>query len=161
MLYTSGRDATTLWRTTGTNWLLPSGLREPAVLTPDGSIIRPTRDTVGATVALREAGVYALYEGRVQGEPVALLAVNAPANESDLQQIDSKELLLGVSPSTGTSDASTEVPTQEEVESRQRLWRVLLVVVAVLLVAETFVANRGWRGTANRLAGAQSDRSNT
>ena len=161
VLYTSGRDATTLWRTTGTNWLLPSGLREPAVLTPDGSIIRPTRDTVGATVALREAGVYALYEGRVQGEPVALLAVNAPANESDLQQIDSKELLLGVSPSTGTSDASAEVPTQEEVESRQRLWRVLLVVVAVVLVAETFVANRGWRGTANRLAGAQSDRSNT
>ena len=161
VLYTSGRDATTLWRTTGTNWLLPSGLREPAVSTPDGSIVRPPRDTVGSTVALREAGVYALYEGRVQGEPIALLAVNAPANESDLSQIDSKELLLGVRPSAAAADEALDAPTREEVESRQRLWRLLLVVVAVLLVVETFVANRGWRGTANRLAGAPSDRSDT
>ncbi|MEP6619883.1 MAG: BatA domain-containing protein [bacterium] len=158
VLYASGHDATTLWRATGTNWLLPSGLSEPAVSTPLGAIVRPPRDTVGATVALREAGVYALYEGRVQGEPVALLAVNAPANESDLSQIDPKDLLLGVRPAAATPDATGDAPTREEVESRQRLWRVLLVVVAALLVAETFVANRGWRGTANRLAGAPSDR---
>ncbi len=158
VLYASGRDATRLWRLTGTDWLLPSGVREPAVLTPDGSIMRPARDTAGAAVALREAGVYALYDGRVQGEPLALLAVNAPPNESDLAQVDSRELLLGVRPSAAATEATSDAPTREEVESRQRMWRVLLVVVAVLLVLESFVANRGWRGTANRLAGANSDR---
>ena len=84
VLYTSGRDATTLWRATGQSWLLPGGLKDAAVLTPAGAIIRPAADTVGSTVALRESGVYSLYEGRVQGEPAGLLAVNAPSNESDL-----------------------------------------------------------------------------
>jgi hypothetical protein len=148
-LYTSGRDATPLARTTGQSWLLSGALKEPAVLTPDGSILRPARDTGGSTVALREAGVYALYEGRVQGEPTALLAVNAPANESDLTSVDPRELLLGVRQSTATADATNEVPTRSEVEGRQRLWRGLLIALAVLLLGETFMANRGWRGIAN------------
>jgi Mg-chelatase subunit ChlD len=148
-LYTSGRDATPLARTTGQSWLLSGALKEPAVLTPDGSILRPARDTGGSTVALREAGVYALYEGRVQGEPTALLAVNAPANESDLTSVDPRELLLGVRQSIATADATNEVPTRSEVEGRQRLWRGLLIALAVLLLGETFMANRGWRGIAN------------
>ena len=157
VLYTSGRDATTLARSTGQSWLLPGTLGEPAVLTPAGAIIRPARDTVGSTVALRESGVYALYEGRVQGEPVGFLAVNAPTNESDLTPVDAKELLLGVRQSAASADASSDAPTPAEIEGRQRLWRILLVVVALLLLAETFVANRGWRGTASRLGAAQSE----
>ena len=149
-LYTSGRDATSLARTTGQSWLLSGVLKEPAVLAPGGSILRPAKDTVGSTVALREAGVYALYEGRVQGEPTALIAVNAPANESDLTSVDPRELLLGVRQSTATADATNEVPTRSEVEGRQRLWRALLIAVALVLLGETFMANRGWRGTANR-----------
>lgn len=160
VLYTSGRDATTLWRTTGQSWLLPPALREAAVSTPGGAILRPQRDTVGATVALRESGVYALYEGRVQGEPSGLLAVNAPASESDLTPIDARELLLGVrlSEPSASGVGSNEVPTRAEVEGRQLLWRILLVVVACLLIVETFVANRGWRGTASRLGTTQSER---
>ena len=157
VLYTSGRDATTLARSTGQSWLLPGSLEEPAVLTPGGAILRPAKDTVGSTVALRESGVYALYEGRVQGEPAGLLAVNAPTNESDLTPVDARELLLGVRQSAATADASNDVPTPAEIEGRQRLWRILLVVVALLLLAETFVANRGWRGTASRLGAAQSE----
>ena len=157
VLYTSGRDATTLARSTGQSWLLPGTLGEPAVLTPAGAIIRPARDTVGSTVALRESGVYALYEGRVQGEPVGFLAVNAPTNESDLTPVDARELLLGVRQSAASADASSDAPTPAEIEGRQRLWRILLVVVALLLLAETFVANRGWRGTASRLGAAQSE----
>jgi hypothetical protein len=160
VLYTSGRDATLLWRTTGQSWLLPPALRDAAVLTPEGAILRPQRDSVGATVALRESGVYALYEGRVQGEPSGLLAVNAPASESDLTPIDARELLLGVrlSEPSAAGVGSNDIPTRAEVEGRQRLWRVLLVVVAFLLIAETFVANRGWRGTASRLKATQSER---
>ena len=158
VLYTSGRDATTLARSTGGSWLLPGSLVEEAVLTPGGVIVRPAKDTVGSTVALRESGVYALYEGRVQGEPAGLLAVNAPTNESDLTPVDARELLLGVRQSAAAADAFNEVPTPTEIEGRQRLWRILLVVVALLLLAETFVANRGWRGTASRLGAAQSER---
>ncbi len=159
VLYTSGRDATPLARTTGQSWLLSGSLKEPAVLTPDGSIVRPAKDTVGSTVALREAGVYALYEGRVQGEPTGLVAVNAPANESDLTSVDPRELLLGVRQSTATTDATNEVPSRSEVEGRQRLWRTLLIAVALLLLGETFMATRGWRGTASRIGATQSGES--
>ncbi|MEO7458169.1 MAG: hypothetical protein ABIY52_18060, partial [Gemmatimonadaceae bacterium] len=159
VLYTSGRDATTLWRATGQSWLLPGTMKEPAVSTPGGSIVRPVLDTVGSTVALRESGIYALYEGRVQGEPVSLLAVNAPTNESDLTPVDARELLLGVKQSAASASASNDVPTPEEVEGRQRLWRLLLAAVAILLLAETFVANRGRRGTGSLLTVAPSERS--
>ena len=159
VLYASGRDATILWRPTGQSWLLPGGLEDAAVLTPAGTIVRPARDSVGSTVALRESGVYALYEGRVQGEPAGLLAVNAPTNESDLTPVDARELLLGVHQSAVAANASNDVPTPGEIEARQRMWRFLLAAVAVLLLAETIVANRGWRGTASRLGTAQSERS--
>jgi hypothetical protein len=151
VLYASGRDATRIWRSTGQSWLLPETVREPGVLSPSGEILRPKRDSGGATVALRESGIYALYEGRVQGEPVGLLAVNSPSAESDLTPMDSRELLLGVRVSDSLSSVSNEVPAPTEVESRQRIWRILLVLVAILLVIESFIANRGWRGTASRL----------
>ncbi|MEO5815272.1 MAG: BatA domain-containing protein [Gemmatimonadaceae bacterium] len=159
VLYTSGRDVTALWRATGQSWLLPGGLQDAAVSTPDGAIIRPAADTVGSTVALRESGVYSLYEGRVQGEPAGLLAVNAPTNESDLTPVDARELLLGVRQSAAAANASNDIPTPEEIEARQRMWRILLAAVAVLLLAETIFANRGWRGTASRLSIAPSERS--
>ena len=159
VLYTSGRDATTLWHATGQSWLLPGTMKEPAVSTPEGAILRPTRDTVGSTVALREAGVYSLYEGRVQGEPAGLLAVNAPANESDLTPVDARELLLGVRQTAVNASASNEVPTPAELEARQGVWRILLAVAALLLLAESFFANRGWRGTASRLNAVQTERS--
>ena len=158
-LYASGRDVTSLWRFTGQSWLLPGSVKEPGVLTPDGQIVRPARDSVGATVALRESGVYALYDGRVQGEPVALLAVNAPSSESDLTAMDAGDLLLGVRQSSASANDANDIPTAAEVEGRQRLWRILLMVVAVLLLAETFVANRGWRGTASRITVDKSERS--
>ena len=157
VLYTSGRDATTLALATGQSWLLPGATKEPAVVTPSGAIVRPRRDSAGATVALREAGVYALYDGRVQGEPIALVATNAPADESDLTAVDPRELLLGVRQSASAEDTSHDVPSPSEVEGRQRLWSTLLILVALLLLTETFVANRGWRGTASRLGPTQSE----
>ena len=156
-LYASGKDATPLARVTGQSWLVSGSLKDPAVLTPDGSILRPAKDTVGSTVALREAGVYALYEGRVQGEPTALVAANAPANESDLTSVDPRELLLGVRQSTAQADRTNEVPTQVEVEGRQRFWRMLLIALAVLLLGETYMANRGWRGIANRIGTTRTE----
>ncbi|MDQ6612864.1 MAG: VWA domain-containing protein [Gemmatimonadota bacterium] len=151
VLYTSGHDAPQLWRTTGQSWLLPAALREPAVTIPDGSIVRPPRDTVGATVPLNAAGLYAVYDGKVQGEPVGLVAVNAPASESDLTPVDPRELLLGVRPSNDSGAVSNDIPTQTDIESKQRLWRLLLVAAALLLVGETLFSNRGWRGISARI----------
>ena len=155
VLYTSGRDAPQLWRTTGQSWLLPASLKEPAVTIPNGTIVRPPRDTVGATVALSDAGLYAVYDGRVQGEPVGLVAVNAPASESDLTPVDPRELLLGVRQSNDSTAVSNEIPTQTEVESKQRLWRLLLIAAALLLIGETLFSNRGWRGISARLGATQ------
>jgi len=151
VLYTAGRDAPRLWRTTGQSWLLPASLKEPAVTIPDGSIVRPPRDTVGSTVALNAAGVYSVYDGKVQGEPKDLLAVNAPATESDLTPVDAKELLIGVRQTNDSTASAGDVPTRVETESRQRLWRLLLIAAVLLLFAETVFANRGWRGTATRM----------
>lgn len=156
VLYTSGRDAPLLWRTTGQSWLLPASLKEPAVTIPDGSIVRPPRDTVGSTVALNASGVYAVYDGKVQGEPVALLAVNAPASESDLTPVDPREMLLGVRQTNDSASVSSDIPTPLETESRQRFWRLLLLAAALLLIGETLFANRGWRGIATRIGVTRS-----
>ena len=50
------------------------------------------------------------------------------------------------------------VATPVETEGRQRLWSALLVAVALLLIAETIVASRSWRGTAGRFTPAIPDR---
>jgi hypothetical protein len=156
VLYTSGRDAPLLWRTTGQSWLLPASLREPAVTTPDGAIQRPKRDSVGSTVALNASGLYAVYDGKVQGEPVDLLAVNAPASESDLTPVDPREMLIGVRQTADSASIANEIPTPTETETRQRLWRLLLMAAALLLIGETLFSNRGWRGIATRIGPTRS-----
>ena len=85
--------------------------------------------------------------------------VPASIDLSDLTPVDARELLLGVRQSAAATNASNDVPTPEEIEARQRMWRILLAAVAVLLLAETIFANRGWRGTASRLSIAPSERS--
>ncbi len=146
VLHSAGRDPTALWRTTADSWVLPRAMKEPVVLTPRGSIVRLKPDSSGASTALRETGIYAAYDGRVQGEPLALIAVNSPAAESELAPMDARDLLLGVREAKiATADAS-EVPTTAEIEGRQRLWRLVLIAAALLLLTETVVAGRGWRG---------------
>jgi hypothetical protein len=77
--------------------------------------------------------------------------VNTPASESDLTSVDARELLVGVA-MTDADGAAVAGPAGElEREKRQGWWRWLLAAAAVLLLAETVVANRGWRGRAARL----------
>jgi hypothetical protein len=158
VVYTAGREATSLARATGESWLLPGALREPVVSTPAGSIVRPARDARGATVAVREAGVYSLYDGAVRGVPLRLLAANAPAAESDLTPITPAELLVGTTQGA-TTPAGAAPPSPDAAERRQSLWRLLIGAFALLLVVEMIFANRGWRGSADRLTLAQSERS--
>jgi hypothetical protein len=155
-VYTSGRDAQPLASATGEGWILPGALRDPVVATPRGSIVRPIRDAGGATVPLREAGIYSLYDGAVRGVPLRLLAANAPAAESDLTAVSSAELLTGTT--RNVAPASEAAPPAPDVaEKRQGLWRLLIVAVAVLLIAEMLFANHGWRGSAVQRTLAQSE----
>ena len=161
VVHTAGRDVTALAQLTGERWTLPGALREPVVAAPGGSIVRPARDAKGASVPLREAGLYSLYDGGVRGSPLRVLAANAPAPESDLTPMSRDELLVGTTLSTSSADMMTPPPAPEVAERRQAFWRLLIAALAVLLVAEMLFANRGWRGTANRLTLPQPGRSDS
>ena len=75
-------------------------------------------------------------------------AVNSPPAESDLTPADARELLLGVRRGDSAQTVSAEPPAPREREGRQRIWRLLLGLVLLVLLVETVIANRGWRGTA-------------
>lgn len=158
VLHTSGRDAAPLWLTTGESWSLPATLSNPVVTGPTGALTRPRADSAGAAVPLPDAGLYTAYAERASGEPGAVLAVNVPPSESELTPMDTTELLLGVR-TTSAAESSTaseatdgDAPmTVEEMERRQNPWRVLLIVAALLLLAETILGTRGRRGMARRV----------
>ena len=151
VLYATGRAATPLARTTGESWVLPAAAREPVVSTPDGSIVRPARDSRAASVPLRESGIYVLHDGQTRSAPVAELAVNTPPAESDLSAISEAELLAGVRRGDASAMTSDTPPAPAEIERRQGLWRIVIGVLALLLLLEMLMASRGWRGVANPL----------
>jgi hypothetical protein len=159
-VHASGRVVAPLWRSSGEAWAVPGALREPVIESPSGALIRPGTEAGSGALTLAEAGLYRAFAERVQGEPAAQVAVNAPPQESDLTPMDPRELLLGVGQET-TAAGIGQAPTPREVEGRQRLWRLLLLAMAVLLVLETVLASRGWRGIAGRLAAAPPERSTT
>lgn len=165
VLHASGRDAAPLWRGTGDRWALPGTLAAPVVESPDGTLLRPTADSLGAAVPVADAGVYRAFANRVGGEPAALLAVNVPTSESVLTPMDSAELLLGVQAggATAASDSAAQrsagPQTDQELERRQSPWRVLLLLALLALTLETVLATRGRRGTARRVVAQPSTRS--
>jgi hypothetical protein len=152
VLHASGHEAAPLWQERGQSWALPRGLRDAVVTTPSGDLLRPAaHDSVAAAVALTERGIYTAHSGVVSGDPVSTVAVNTPATESDLTPVDARELLVGVA-MTDTDGAAVAGPAGTmEREKRQGWWRWLLALAALLLIAETVLANRGWRGRAARL----------
>lgn len=152
VMHASGRDAMPLWRATGERWAVPGTLTSPVVQAPDGSLIRPVVDSLGAAIPLSDAGIYRAYRERVGGEAGALLAVNVPPSESVLTPMDTTELLLGVRAGTDSGRVTSDAPQSDaELERRQSPWRVLLMVALFVLAVETLLATRGRRGTARRV----------
>ena len=156
-LYGSGHESAPLARVTGESWMPRGVRREPVVVIPGGELLRPESDSTGFAVILAAPGVYAAYEGRVDGAPRALTAVNVGAAESDLVAADPAELLLGVATSTDSTVRNAGIASAVEVEGRQGVWRILLIAAALLLVGESVMAARGWRGRARRATIVRTD----
>ena len=158
VVHAAGHQVSPLWRTTGETGVVPIGVNEPVVSTPAGALLRPASDSGPCTLVLGEAGFYDIYAQRAAGEPVEILAANPSPAESDLTPADPRELLLGVTRGDSTAAAAAVPLTRVEREGRQRLWRILLIAATMLLLAETLVANRGWRGTASTVLPAPPER---
>ena len=62
---------------------------------------------------------------------------------------------------TTLAAADSVAPTRDALERRQNAWRILLVIVALALLGETFMATRGWRAVARRYPPVTPDRSTT
>jgi hypothetical protein len=152
LLHAAGSAVTPLWRTVGDPWLAPPAARSPVVKSPSGELIRPDIGRTTAAVTLAEAGFYTIYDGSPSGDPLAAVAVNPAARESDLTAMAPGDILVGVGQDSVRVSALAAV-TLSEAERRQQIWRTLLLIVALLLIVETVMGSRGWRGTAARIVG--------
>jgi hypothetical protein len=72
------------------------------------------------------------------------VAANLDPREGDLTTLDPQELALAISgqPTGAKTAASASSVTREELESRQRLWWLLLAGALLCLLAETTLSNR-------------------
>ncbi|MES1259830.1 MAG: VWA domain-containing protein, partial [Gemmatimonadota bacterium] len=156
VLHAAGNAAVPLWRTAGDGWLVPAAARNPVVKAPSEKLLRPEIGRTTAAVTLDEAGFYTIYEGRPSGDPLSVVAVNVAPRESDLTQMAASEMLIGVGQDT-VKASTMAAATLAEAERRQQIWKTLLLLAAVVLVAETLMASRGWRGTAAQIVGTAPD----
>ncbi|MEP7274218.1 MAG: VWA domain-containing protein, partial [Acidobacteriota bacterium] len=116
----------------------------PAVDTPGGTRLteKPQTSLGDLLINPREIGFYRLrYPGLSE-----YAAVNLDAKESDLRKLNPQEFVAAI---TGTDPAAAkdgQQPaakiTNEEVESRQRLWWLMLIGALLLFIAEGVLSRR-------------------
>jgi hypothetical protein len=143
--WAAGATGRALALASGDPWLATATVRSPVVRGPGGDLTRP--DEGSRFVTLRESGIHEVHDGGVGGLPVTLLAVNAPAAESDLTTMPASDLLLGVG-EVAPLAAMTPPEASAASEGRQRWWRWVLMALLVILIVEVLLASRGWRGVA-------------
>ncbi|MCW8195070.1 VWA domain-containing protein [Proteobacteria bacterium 005FR1] len=116
--------------------------RDAKLLSPDGRAL--TLQEGEENFTLREPGVY-----RQNGEGgTTLYAVNHAAEESNLAGLAPEVIFDQVLNPETTPNQSAAVRSQmlkAELEKPQRLWWWVLLAVAILLVAESLIANRTYR----------------
>jgi hypothetical protein len=121
------------------------GNRQGAVViqSPAGERVRREITAGVLAIALNEGGFWEVREAGSGGRLIATLAANVPAEETRLEWFDPDDLRLatGAADSTAPGPATADL-TPQETERRQGLWWYVLAAVALLLGAETLVANR-------------------
>src|SRR5690606_14108062 len=100
----------------------------------------------GATpISLEEPGFYELRDQRT-GERGALVAVNVDPVEASLEPFDPAELVTTVASREVASAPGEAAPlTLQERERQQSAWWYLMVLVFLILAAETVMSNRFYR----------------
>jgi hypothetical protein len=110
---------------------------------PNGERITDRKQTSDGEliVAAREPGFYRLrYAGNSE-----FSAVNLDPKESDLTRLDVEAFVAattGADPKAGAEAAAKERLSKEEIESRQRVWRLLLLAALLLFITEAVLARR-------------------
>ena len=120
---------------------------EYAVMSPTGNRIPVAVSGERAGfITLVEQGLYEVHDSNAADGRPLMVAVNVDLAESDLAAVDPEELGSMV---TGRAGGSREVESgmvrsvpPDDLERRQSIWWYLLMVAAVLFVAETLVSNR-------------------
>ena len=115
----------------------------PAVDAPNGERITDRKQTSDGEliVAAREPGFYRLrYAGNSD-----FAAVNLDARESDLTRLDIEAFVAsvtGADPNAAAQAAAKERLSNEEIESRQNVWQLLLIAALLLFITEAVLARR-------------------
>jgi hypothetical protein len=115
----------------------------PSIDAPGGERITDRKQTSAGEliVAAREPGFYRLrYSGNSD-----FAAVNLDGKESDLTRLDVEAFVAattGGDPKAGAEAAAKERLSKEEIESHQRVWRLLLIAALLLFITEAILARR-------------------
>lgn len=115
----------------------------PAVDAPNGDRITDRKQTTTGELIInaREPGFYRLRYPGVSD----FAAVNVDRKESDLSKLDLEQFIAavtGADPKAATTASASERLSKEDVESRQRVWWVLLIAALLIFVAEAVLARR-------------------
>lgn len=115
----------------------------PAVDAPSGERITDRKQTSAGEliVAAREPGFYRLRYANNSD----FAAVNVDSKESDLTRLNVEEFaaaMTGADPKAVSAAAANEKLSNEEIESRQRVWWMLLIAALLLFIAESVLARR-------------------
>src|SRR5262245_11442580 len=114
----------------------------PAVDAPNGERITDRKQTSAGEliVAAREPGFYRLrYPGNSD-----FAAVNLMSKESDFTRLDVNDFVTAMTGADTKTVAGTtqEKLSNEEIESRQRVWWILLFAALLLVITEAVLARR-------------------
>jgi hypothetical protein len=112
-----------------------------AIVVVDPARRRIEATSLGETLAVDRAGFYEIRTSNLSTS----VAVNTVPRESDLAHADAEEWVAGwTSPAGQGQDivSPDERLSPEEQDKRQRLWRLLLAGVLLLLISEGLIANQ-------------------
>ena len=132
----------------GRTVLAPSGQRRDLSTSAQGVTADKTGAGVTAALELAEQGFYEVRGAGREPGPMIVAAANVNLAESNLDRMDPKELVAGVTGNSvaGSTGAQDVLPDKAQ-ELAQRVWWYLLFAGILLLIAETVVARRLSRAT--------------
>ena len=140
----AGATTSAALTTGGRTVLAPSGQRRDLTVATASA----PGATASAALELTEQGFYEVRGAGREAGPMIVAAANVNIAESNLDRMDPKELVAGV---TGNGAASStgaqDVLPDKAQELAQRVWWYLLFAGILLLIAETVVAQRLSRAT--------------